>query len=87
MSDTQIFKLINFSPIGFKKPNYPVQYCSLCRGYLTDVCTSCIENHRENCVVVNYNDVYYHQHCYNFMNNPASNNKTVAKKVYDSESE
>lgn len=61
------FKLTNFSPIGLKIVNYPVQFCSLCRGYLTEVCNICMENNSENCAVVNIDNTFYHDHCYKFM--------------------
>lgn len=60
----KIFKLIDFSPIGFKQINYPVQFCSLCRGKLVDVCGNCFENNITKCDVINTNDTYYHLHCY-----------------------
>ena len=66
-SDSRIFKLTNFSPIGFKQVNYPVPYCSLCRGYLTEVCGTCIEKGEEECAVTKNNDSYYHAHCYTLM--------------------
>lgn len=75
MSDrTKTFNLTNFSPIGFKKPNYPTQYCLLCRGYLTEVCNTCSEHSREVCPVINNNDTYYHSHCFNFMNSTKPTN-------------
>lgn len=62
------FKLINFSPIGFKYPNYPVKICLLCRGSLIEVCNRCSEKGEEKCNVMNLDNAYYHQHCYNFIN-------------------
>lgn len=79
--DTRIFKLKNFTPVGFKQPNYPVKICPLCRGNLTNVCTFCAEKNLEKCNVLCYdssggtngvpgtNGVYYHVHCYSFMVN------------------
>ena len=84
---TQTFKLTKFSPIGFKMVNYPVQYCSLCRGYLTDVCCSCMEKKCDKCDVINNNGNYYHNHCYIFNNQKPVVKKPVAKKRYYSESE
>lgn len=60
----KIFNLIDFSPIGFKKINYPVQYCCICRGYLTDVCSICMENKSDVCDVINTDNNYYHHHCF-----------------------
>lgn len=71
----QLFKLIELSPIGFKKPYYPVQHCSLCRGYLNDVCNTCMEKKCDKCDVINSDGTYYHRHCHTFMNQ-----KPVAKK-------
>ena len=60
------FSLINFTPVGFKEPCYPVQYCCLCRGKLNDVCSTCLENLNQyvNCNVLKVEDNYYHSHCY-----------------------
>lgn len=83
--DTKTFKLTNFSPIGFKVVNYPVQFCSLCRGYLSEVCNTCTERKSEVCNVINSEGSYYHNHCYQFMN---STSKTKVKpKKYMSDSE
>lgn len=75
--DNRIFKLTSFSPIGFMKPNYPVKFCSLCRGYLVEVCNECLEKHHEVCEVINQENTYYHKHCYSLMN---STNKTPIPK-------
>lgn len=75
-TNTKIFKLTSFSPIGFKTMNYPVQFCSLCRGYLTDVCSTCMEKGCEKCDVINNDGSYYHNHCYTFM---SGGPKAVAK--------
>ena len=84
-TDTRTFKLTNFSPIGFKQVNYPTQFCSLCRGYLTDVCSVCMEKNEEKCNVTNQNGSYYHSHCYTFMNAETKKPKPKGKK-YDSDS-
>lgn len=86
MEDTRTFKLVKFSPIGFKVPNYPVQYCLLCRGYLTDVCSNCMETSNENCSIINKDGLYYHNHCFTFVN---SNNTAKSKpsKNYSSSDE
>ena len=86
MEDKRTFKLINFTPIGFKVINYPVQYCSLCRGYLTDVCNTCSETNCEICDVIQADGSYYHVHCYKFVNQKTVQ-KSVPKKKYESESE
>jgi len=65
--DTRVFKLTNFSPIGFKLMNYPVTNCSVCRGLLHDVCHTCEDLDREICPVTNQNELYYHTHCYTFI--------------------
>ena len=83
MADTRIFKLTNLSPIGFKTVNYPVKFCSLCRGYLTEVCSTCIEKGEEKCTVTNHDGSYYHTHCYSFMNTQPK--KAVKKYETDSE--
>ena len=67
--NTGIFKLKNFSPIGFKIPNYPSQYCPLCRGYLIDVCNICIEKKCETCNVIDIKGTFYHDHCHKFIDN------------------
>jgi hypothetical protein len=69
MSD-KIFTLTNFSPIGFKQVNYPVQYCAICRGCLVDVCSTCVEKKSEICNVINADGSFYHHHCYNFVDKP-----------------
>ncbi len=63
--NNKVFKIVSFSPIGFKKNNYPVPYCSYCRGYLDNVCYKCIEQKCEICKVANKNETYYHIHCAN----------------------
>ena len=86
MSNTKFFTLVNFSPIGFKEVNYPVQFCSLCRGRLVDVCSMCMEKGSETCNVINSDGSYYHFHCHSFMG--AENKKQKAKaKKYASDSE
>jgi len=84
MANNKIFTLTNFSPIGFKEVNYPVQFCSLCRGRLVDVCSICIEKGSNVCNVINSDGSYYHFHCHSFMND--NNKKQKAKpKKYNSE--
>jgi len=70
--DGPIFKLVKFCPVGFYAPNYPVAFCSLCRGKLTDVCSTCYENNCEICRVINNDDNYYHQHCYQLLKEPTT---------------
>ena len=77
-TDARVFKLVDFSPVGFKVMNYPVQFCSLCRGYLSDPCSNCIENNNDKCTVTNQNNSYYHTHCFTFMN--ADVKKPIGKK-------
>jgi hypothetical protein len=79
----KIFKLTNFSPIGFKVMNYPVQFCSLCRGYLTEPCSICMEKRNENCTVLDNDGSFYHNHCYIFMN--SENNFKAKSKKYHAE--
>lgn len=64
MSNNAIFKLVSFSPVGFKKINYPIQFCQLCKGSLTEVCGTCFENENDCCEVINVEDTYLHDHCY-----------------------
>lgn len=67
-SKTKIFKMTNFSPVGFIVANYPTKFCSLCRGYLHNVCSTCMENKHRKCEVTEYNGSYYHRHCYELIN-------------------
>lgn len=80
---TNIFKLTSFSPVGIKQPNYPVQFCCLCRGHLHEVCSQCMEKNNEECAVTKDNDTenYYHEHCYTLINrtNKPLNAKAKAK--------
>ncbi|XWV24624.1 hypothetical protein QJ856_gp1161 [Tupanvirus deep ocean] len=86
MSTNKIFTLTNFTPIGFKEVNYPVQFCSLCRGRLADVCSLCIERGSDTCNVINNEGSYYHFHCHSFIN--TENKKTSVKaKKYTSDSD
>lgn len=86
MTDKRTFKLLNFSPIGFKVENYPVQYCSLCRGYLTEICNTCVENKCENCDVIQANESYYHVHCHKLFNGNVPIPKPPVKKTDDDDS-
>lgn len=72
----EIFELINLTPIGFKSICYPVHFCSICRGYLSDVCSSCIEIGNDKCNIVDINGFYYHYHCYSLMKSNENNDKT-----------
>lgn len=74
MTDNKIFKMVSFSPIGFKMINYPTQFCLLCRGHLNEVCSVCMENRSEKCNIINDNDSYYHNHCFILMNSKKTNN-------------
>lgn len=85
--DTRVFKLTNFSPIGFQKIKYPVQYCTLCRGDLTEVCSTCMEKHCEKCDVVNNNGTFYHNHCLEMINRKPVETKKKKKAKYDSDSD
>ena len=76
--DERVFRMVNFSPVGLKMVNYPVQYCGLCRGYLTEPCSNCLEKGDDKCTVTNQEESYYHTHCYTFMN--ADNKKSSNKK-------
>lgn len=77
-SASKIFELVDFSPIGFKTINYPVPYCSICRGYLVNVCSTCKETGQELCAVVNTDNTYYHNHCYQMIK-PEPAKKPVLK--------
>lgn len=81
--DNRIFKLTNFSPVAFKVFNYPVQFCSVCRGYLSEVCSNCMETGLDKCDVIKHTDVYYHKHCHDLMN--SAQKKPVKKVVNESE--
>ena len=61
------FILKNFSPVAIKTIKYPVQFCSLCRGYLTQVCSTCMEIKSEKCDIVSNDNIYYHSHCYDLI--------------------
>ena len=74
---SNIFKLVNFSPVGFKQINYPTAYCLLCRGYLTEICDSCTKYNRDECHVLEKDGSYYHMHCYNII--ARKNDKTKKK--------
>ena len=86
-TDTRVFKMTNFSPIGFKADNYPVQYCSLCRGYLNEVCSTCMENGNESCAVGKFADTYYHNHCHSLMNSDSKKKPAAKKAYYDDDDE
>lgn len=89
MDSTQsepIFKFIDFSPIGFKENNYPVQLCSICKGELNEICHFCLENGQKECVVTNNNNDYYHTHCYSALKEK-ENVKPHKAEMYSSESD
>lgn len=77
-SNSKIFKLTNFSPVGFKVMNYPVQFCPLCRGYLTEPCNMCMEKKNDNCPVINNDESFYHNHCYAFMNSKSKSKTSTS---------
>jgi hypothetical protein len=77
MTDKRIFKLTKLNPVGFKVVNYPVPHCPLCRGYLNDVCSVCLDKKIEECNVVKHDNVHYHAHCYSFMNEKPKVEKAV----------
>lgn len=83
----KIFTLTNFSPIGFKQINYPVQYCTICRGCLVDVCSMCIEKGNEVCNVINTDGSFYHYHCYNLINASSKPKTNVGKHLDYSDSD
>ncbi len=82
----KIFTLTNLTPIGFRQVNYPVQYCTICRGCLVDICSICIEKGSQVCNVINTDGSFYHYHCYNFIN-AANKPKAPAKKHLASDSD
>ena len=84
MSTNKIFTLTNFTPIGFKEVNYPVQFCYLCRGRLTDVCSLCIERDSDICNVINNDDSYYHFHCYSLIDTENKKSTSKPKKIMSS---
>lgn len=61
------FQIIDFNPMGFLQKNYPTPYCSICRGYLADVCENCTINHSIDCNVSEKDGSYCHNHCYDMM--------------------
>lgn len=65
-----MFKLTQFSPVGFEEKKYPNKFCSICRGLLNDVCSMCIEKKNDVCQVIFKDDTYYHGHCHEFINKP-----------------
>lgn len=79
MASNQIFTLVNLSPIGFKEPNYPVPFCSLCRGRLNDVCGQCLETKSSTCNVINTDGSYFHQHCHALVRDDKPKAKGKAK--------
>lgn len=83
----KIFKMIDFSPIGFKQINYPVQFCSLCRGKLTDVCGACFEKNITKCDVINTDDTYYHLHCYRMIEKEEIAQKKTVDTISESDSD
>lgn len=61
-----VFKLVNFSPIGFKESGH---HCQMCHGLIDQLCVTCEVKHRTfgdclNCTSVCKDGVYYHVHCY-----------------------
>lgn len=64
------FKLVKFSPVGFKVPKYPMTYCMICQSDLLDKCGTCLDNHVDNCSVINVKNGYYHTHCYEYVGEP-----------------
>lgn len=76
MSDNRIFRMTNFSPIGFKTINYPVPHCPLCRGFLIEPCNICIEKQSDKCNVIMIDNVNYHEHCHTFMNDASVKTKS-----------
>lgn len=76
-TDTSI-KILSYNPVGIKKRCYPMKYCTLCRGELTDACSICLDNgnNKKLCTVkcINITSenntteiLYYHTHCYNLI--------------------
>lgn len=80
MSSNNTFTLVDFSPMGFIEPNYPVKFCSLCRGELNEVCGKCIETNSEKCNVTNCDDSYFHRHCYDMVKEIDIKNKAKKPK-------
>lgn len=69
MENKHFFKIISFSPVGFKVPNYPCKYCPLCRGQLIEACALCLKEKKDECKVICENSIYYHLHCYKYVEN------------------
>ena len=63
----KIFTMTNFTPIGYKIPNYPVKICLICRADLVDVCAKCSLKNENECEIIKNDDNYYHAHCCNLM--------------------
>lgn len=87
MTETKIFRMTNFCPIGFKIKNYPIPHCPLCRGLLKEPCNICMEQHNEKCNVMLNNNIYYHEHCYNFINLPEKTNSKKPNNELDESDE
>lgn len=63
------FKIVSMCPIGFRTIVYPTKYCPICRGFLVEKCSTCAENDDGiDCTVSQYDNLYYHSHCYNLKN-------------------
>lgn len=61
---TDIFELIQITPIGFKQIIYPHSNCIYCRGPLHDVCIECAKKNDKVCNIIhNEKNLYYHEHC------------------------
>lgn len=87
MADNRIFRMTNFSPIGFKSVNYPVPHCPLCRGFLKEPCNVCMEKKNDKCNVILKNGINYHEHCNTFMNSEPKKVAGKKKAMAESDSE
>ncbi|BCS83408.1 hypothetical protein QLL95_gp0715 [Cotonvirus japonicus] len=56
------FKLVSFTPVGYKVINYPTKYCVLCKGELVNPCSVCPSD-SSDCGITNKDEAYYHIHC------------------------
>lgn len=73
----QIFRITQFNPVGFLQKVYPTPYCSICRGFLVDVCETCQESHLIDCQVIEKDKSFYHKHCFDMISTDKKSNPST----------
>ena len=73
---TSIFKLVTFSPVAIKIPNYPNKTCPICRACLLNPCNACIKRKISTCDIIEVDNYYYHSHCHMYL----QDQKSISKK-------